>query len=125
MNFFWSRFATHKNRWLALVFLSVGLAIVIIDNTVLNVAIPYILRDLHTSFDAIQWVISGYALIIASILITVGRIGDLYGRKKLFLFGTGLFAIGSFIASVSANAVMLFIGEALIEAVGAAMMLTS
>lgn len=117
--------ATDENRWIALVFLALSLAIVIIDNNVLTVAIPYILRDLHTTFDAIQWVISGYALIIASILITVGRIGDLFGRKKLFLLGTGLFAIGSFIASVSVNALMLFIGEALIEAVGAAMMLTS
>ncbi len=117
--------ATEKNRWIALVFLALSLAIVIIDNNVLTVAIPYILRDLHTTFDAIQWVISGYALIIASILITVGRIGDLFGRKKIFMIGIVLFAIGSFIASISINAVMLFIGEALIEAVGAAMMLTS
>jgi len=117
--------ATDKYRWLALVFLALSLAIVIIDNNVLTVAIPYILRDLHTTFDGIQWVISGYALIIASILITVGRIGDLFGRKKLFLCGTALFAVGSFIASVAPNVLMLFIGEALIEAVGAAMMLTS
>ena len=117
--------ATEKNRWLALVFLALGLAIVIIDNNVLTVAIPYILRDLHTSFGAVQWVVSGYALIIASILITVGRIGDLYGRKKIFLVGTALFAVGSFIASISPNALILFIGEALIEAVGASMMLTS
>ncbi|HSW88294.1 MAG TPA: DHA2 family efflux MFS transporter permease subunit [Candidatus Saccharimonadales bacterium] len=125
MEFFWSRFATEKNRWFALVFLSLGLAIVIIDNSVLNVAIPYILRDLHTSFDAIQWVISGYALIIATVLITIGRLGDLIGRKKVFLLGTILFAIGSFIASVAPNAQILFLGEAFIEAIGAAMMLTS
>lgn len=117
--------ATDKNRWIALLFISLGLAIVIIDNNVLTVAIPYILRDLHTSFDGIQWVISGYALIIATILITVGRLGDLIGRKKLFIWGTALFAGGSFIASVAPNVVMLFIGEALIEAVGAAMMMTS
>lgn len=125
MDIFWSKFATEKNRWYALIFLSLGLAIVIIDNSVLNVAIPYILRDLHTSFDAIQWVISGYALIIATVLITIGRLGDLIGRKKVFLLGTVLFAIGSFIASIAPNVQLLFFGEALIEAIGAAMMLTS
>lgn len=117
--------ATNKYRWLALVFLALGLAIVIIDNTVLNVAIPYILRDLKTSFDRIQWVVSGYALIIATVLITSGRLGDMIGRKKIFLTGTVLFALGSFIASVSQNVYWLFIGEALIEAVGASMMLTT
>lgn len=117
--------ATDKNRWYALVFLALSLAIVIIDNNVLTVAIPYIMRDLYTTFDGIQWVISGYALIIATILITVGKMGDLIGRKKLFLLGTGLFAIGSFIASVASNIFVLFIGEAFIEAIGAAMMLTS
>lgn len=123
MNF--SGLATEKYRWIALVFLALGLAIVIIDNTVLNVAIPYILRDLKTSFDGIQWVISGYALIIATLLITVGRLGDVWGRKKVFLLGTVLFAIGSLIASFAQNVIVLFIGEAFIEAIGASMMLTS
>ncbi len=117
--------ATEKYRWMALIFLALGLAIVIIDNTVLNVAIPYILRDLNTSFDAIQWVVSGYALIIATLLITVGRLGDMFGRKRIFLLGTVFFAVGSFIASIAPNVMWLFIGEALIEAIGASMMLTS
>jgi EmrB/QacA subfamily drug resistance transporter len=125
MKFPFSHLATDKNRWKALVFLALGLAIVIIDNTVLNVAIPYILRDLNTSFAAIQWVVSGYALIIATVLIAVGRLGDVVGRKKIFLLGTVLFAIGSFIASIAPSILILFLGEALIEALGAAMMMTS
>ena len=96
---FISRFATHKNRWYALVIIALGLAIVIIDNTILNVSIPYILRDLDSTFSEIQWAISGYALTIAAILITVGRVGDLVGRKKMFLTGIIIFAIGSLIAS--------------------------
>ncbi len=117
--------ATEKNRWIALCFIAMGLAIVIIDNNVLNVAIPYIIRDLHTNFTAIQWVVSGYTLLIATFLITAGRLGDLFGRKKIFLLGTVFFAVGSFIASISMNATMLFFGEAFIEAIGASMMLTS
>ncbi len=120
-----SYLATERYRWIALVFIALGLAIVIIDNTVLNVAIPYILRDLNASFDGIQWVISGYALIIATLLITVGKLGDVWGRKKVFLLGTILFAVGSFVASISQNILVLFFGEALIEAIGASMMLTS
>ncbi len=122
---YFSKFATAKYRWHALVFIAVGLAIVIIDNTVLNVAIPYILRDLNTTLDAMQWIISGYALIIATLLIFMGRLGDVVGRKRVFLAGTVLFAIGSFIASIAKSAGILFIGEALIEAIGAAAMLTS
>lgn len=117
--------ATDKNRWIALVFLAMSLAIVIIDNTVLNVAVPYILRDLKTTFDSIQWVISGYALIIATLLVTVGRLGDLFGRKRVLQIGVILFAIGSFIASISQSVRILFVGEALIEAIGATMMMTS
>jgi len=120
-----ANFSTTKYRWVALVFLSLSLAIVIIDNSVLNVAIPYILHDLNTSLNNIQWVISGYALIIATLLITVSRLGDMYGRKRILMLGTALFAIGSFTASIAPNVLILFIGEALIEAVGAAMMMTS
>ena len=119
------KFATTKYRWVALVFLSLSVAIVIIDNTVLNVAIPYILHDLNTSLNNMQWVISGYALIIATLLITMSRLGDMYGRKRILVLGTILFAIGSFTASIAPNILIMFVGEALIEAVGAAMMLTS
>lgn len=119
------KFATSRYRWVALAFIALGLAIVIIDNTVLNVAIPYILRDLRTDLPSLEWVISGYALLIATFLITMGRLGDIFGRKKIFLIGTVFFAVGSFIASISQSVQILFFGEALIEAIGAAMMLTS
>ncbi len=117
--------ASDRFRWLALVVLALSLAIVIIDNSVLNVAVPYIIRDLKTSLSSMEWVISGYALIIATLLITVGRLGDIYGRKKIFLFGLVFFAIGSFIASIAPNVGVLFFGEAFVEAIGASMMLTS
>jgi EmrB/QacA subfamily drug resistance transporter len=122
---FLQRFATHKNRWYALIIIALGLAIVVIDNTILNVSVPYMLRDLNSSFSEIQWAISGYALTIASILITIGRVGDLIGRKKLFLIGIVVFAIGSFIASDAPTATVLIFGRAVIQAVGAAIMLTT
>ncbi len=117
--------ATDKFRWLALVVLALSLAIVVIDNSVLNVAVPYIIRDLKTNLSSMEWVISGYALIIATLLITVGRLGDMFGRRKIFIIGLCFFAVGSFIASIAPSIGILFFGEAFIEAIGASMMLTS
>lgn len=110
-------------RWLALVVLSTALFIIVLDNTIVNVAVPTIIRELHTDVSAMQWVISGYALIFASLLISFGRVGDIIGRRKLFFIGAGFFTVGSAVASVSHSATQLFIGEALIEGIGAAMML--
>jgi len=119
------KLASKENRWIALVVIALGLGIVIIDNTVLNVSIPYMLRDLNTSLNSIEWVISGYALTIATILITVGRLGDLFGRKRIFKYGVIIFMIGSFIASIGASAWVVIVGRSIIQAVGAAMVLTS
>jgi EmrB/QacA subfamily drug resistance transporter len=110
-------------RWVALVILSSSLFIIVLDNTILNVAVPTIIRELDTEVSSIQWVIAGYSLVFASLLISFGRLGDIYGRRRLFFFGASLFAIGSFIASLAQSVVELFIGEALLEGVGAAMML--
>jgi EmrB/QacA subfamily drug resistance transporter len=110
-------------RWVALVILSSSLFIIVLDNTILNVAVPTIIREFHTQVSALQWVISGYSLIFASLLISYGRLGDIYGRRKLFFFGATLFAIGSLVASLSQSVVQLFIGESLLEGIGAAAML--
>jgi len=110
-------------RWIALVILSSTLFIIVLDNTILNVAVPTIIREFHTQVSSMQWVISGYSLIFASLLISFGRLGDIIGRRKLFFVGAGLFAIGSLIASLSHSVVQLFVGESLIEGIGAAMML--
>lgn len=110
-------------RWIALVILSSALFIIVLDNTILNVAVPTIIRDFHTEVSSLQWVISGYSLVFASLLISFGRLGDIFGRRKLFFVGATLFAVGSLIASLSQNVTQLFLGEALLEGIGGAMML--
>jgi EmrB/QacA subfamily drug resistance transporter len=114
-----------KTRWLALVILSASLFIVVLDSTILNVAVPTFIGDLKTDISGVQWVISGYALIFASLLITFGRLGDVYGRRRLFLIGLGFFGVGSLGASLARSAPQLFVGEALLEGIGAAMMIPS
>ena len=110
-------------RWIALVVLSSALFIIVLDNTILNVAVPTIVREFHSNVSSLQWVISGYSLVFASLLISFGRLGDIIGRRRMFFAGVAMFAVGSLIASLSHSVVQLFIGESLLEGIGAAAML--
>ncbi|MEO8695343.1 MAG: MFS transporter [Acidimicrobiales bacterium] len=115
--------APDPGRWLALAILVVSAFIVVLDNTVLNVAIPTILREFDTSLLSIEWVITGYALTFASLLIIGGRLGDIYGHRRIFILGCGFFSIGSLIAALSQGVPELILGEAVIEGIGASLML--
>jgi EmrB/QacA subfamily drug resistance transporter len=110
-------------RWLALVIAVVAAFIVVLDNTVLNVSIPTIIRDLHTTLPSLEWVITGYALTFAALLIIGGRLGDIYGHRRIFIIGAALFGAGSLLASISTSVGELILGEAIIEGVGASLML--
>jgi EmrB/QacA subfamily drug resistance transporter len=111
------------HKWGSLIVLGLALAIIIIDTTLLNVSLATIIRDFHTDIQSIQWVITAYSLTLAALTITGGRIGDLFGRKKMFMVGAVIFAVGSFIASISQNVGQMIIGESIIEGVGAALMM--
>jgi len=110
-------------RWVTLAIITVAVVIVSLDNTILNVAIPTILRDFHTTLPSLQWVITGYALTFATLLIIGGRLGDIYGHRRMFIVGAALFGTGSLIAALSTGVPTLVLGEALIEGVGASLML--
>ena len=110
-------------KWIPVVILSLALMIIVIDTTVLNVSLKTITQDLGTDLKGIQWVITAYALTLAALTITGGRIGDLFGRKRIFMIGAAIFAVGSFITSISHSVGMMVIGESIIEGIGAAMMM--
>jgi EmrB/QacA subfamily drug resistance transporter len=110
-------------RWVALVIVILAAFIVVLDNTVLNVAIPTILRDFNTTLPSLEWVVTGYALTFATLLIIGGRLGDVYGHRRIFVIGAALFGVGSLIASLSTSVGELIIGEAIIEGIGASLML--
>ena len=118
-----AEFKTGFLKWLPMIILSAALMIIIIDTTVLNVSIRNIVTDIGTNIQGIQWVITGYALTLAALTITGGRLGDLFGRKKMFMLGAVIFAIGSFITSISHSLGMILAGEAVIEGIGAALMM--
>jgi len=115
--------APDPRRWITLAIVLMALIIVAIDNTVLNVAIPTILRDFHTELPSLQWVLTGYALTVATLLIIGGRLGDIYGARRTFMVGAALFGVGSFLASVSTSVPTLLLGESLIEGIGASLMM--
>ncbi len=110
-------------KWGALIVMSLALAIIIIDTTLLNVSLGVIIRDLHTTIQSLQWVITAYALALTALTITGGRLGDLFGRKKMFITGAAIFAVGSFLASISHSVGTLLWGESIIEGIGAALMM--
>lgn len=112
-------------RWITLAITTATVVIISLDTTVLNVAIPTILRDFDTTLPSLQWVITGYALTFASLLIIGGRLGDLFGHRRIFVIGAALFGIGSLIAAVSQSVPQLVIGEAVIEGIGASLMMPS
>lgn len=110
-------------RWVTLTISIMSAFIVVLDNTVLNVSIPTMLRDLHTTLPSLEWVITGYALTFAALLIIGGRLGDIYGHRRIFIIGAALFGAGSLLASVSTSVGELILGEAVIEGIGASLML--
>src|SRR2546429_2683249 len=94
-------------RWKALFVLALVQFMIIIDITVVNVALPSIQRSLHFTGDSLAWVVDGYALMAGGLLLFGGRVGDLFGRKRLFLIGTVVFAVASFTSGAAQNHTML------------------
>ena len=109
-------------RWLALATVALGVSLIIMDATVVNVALPVVIRDLQLSSTQAEWMNAVYSLMFAALLLTVGRLGDLHGRRRMFLMGMLLFAVASVGAGLSVNGGIL-IAARLVQGVGAAMIL--
>src|SRR6201982_2042059 len=83
--------ASDRRRWIALVVLCLGFLMIILDQTIVNVALPSIQRDLHFSQSGLAWVINAYLIAFGGLLLLVGRLGDLVGRRRIFLRGLNVF----------------------------------
>jgi EmrB/QacA subfamily drug resistance transporter len=111
-----------RGRWLGLAMLSLGVSMIIVDATIVNVAVPSIIKDLNLDSTQAEWINTIYALVFASLLITLGRIGDLVGRRKLYLIGLVVFGFASVLAGLSQSGEMLILARVL-QGVGGAMIL--
>jgi EmrB/QacA subfamily drug resistance transporter len=89
-----------RGTWLALVAMGLGVFVIANDFTALSVAIPNIEKDLHTTLTKAQWVINGYALVFGVLIVTGGRLADLFGRKRTFMVGAAIFAVFSVLAGL-------------------------
>jgi EmrB/QacA subfamily drug resistance transporter len=111
---------TDRSRWVALVVLCAGMLMIILDQTIVNVALPTIQSDLGFSQSSLAWVINAYLIALGGLLLLAGRMGDLLGRKRIFLAGLALFTLASLLCGVSQTEEML-IGARFVQGVGAAM----
>lgn len=113
-----------RREWLALVVLSIGLGLIVLDGTIVGVALPAIVRDLRLDLAEAQWVSSLYAVLLAALLLTSGKLADRWGRRRMFVAGLIVFMAGSALAAM-ADASGTLIGARAVQAVGAAFIMPS
>jgi MFS family permease len=108
-------------KWLPLVAICAGTFMLLVDVTIVNVALPDMARSLHTTFSDLQWVIDIYALVLAALVLTAGSVADRIGRRTVYLAGLVLFAASSAASGAATSAAMLIAARG-VQGLGAAMM---
>ncbi|TDW29659.1 MFS transporter [Cryobacterium psychrophilum] len=109
-------------RWAGLVFISIAVALIIVDSTIVNVSVPSIVRDLDITSTQVQWVQESYTLVFAALLLVFGTLADRYGRRRLLITGISVFAAASVLAALASSGNVL-IGSRILQGVGGAMVL--
>lgn len=115
---------TQKNGWWVLVSIGTFAFMSNLDSSIVNIAMPIMAKELHVPMNQIEWVVSAYLIILSALLLFFGKLGDLYGKVKVFRIGTVVFLAGSFISGLQINFPVLLIGRA-IQGIGAAMTLSN
>ena len=114
-------FAEANRKWLTLAAVSVGLFMIMLDNTVVNVALPSIQRELESDLSELEWIVTGYALTFASLMLVGGKVADAYGRRRIFVLGIVVFTLASLLCGLASSSEML-IGARVLQGAGAALM---
>jgi len=111
---------TDRTRWMALYVLCAGVLMIVIDATIVNVALPSIQQDLSFSQSNLAWVVNAYLIAFGGLLLLAGRIGDLVGQRRIFLIGLAVFTVASLLCAVAQTQAML-IGARFLQGVGGAL----
>jgi EmrB/QacA subfamily drug resistance transporter len=114
-----------ERKWWTLILISIATFMLLLDITVVNVALPDIQRDLDASLSSLQWVVDAYSLMLAAVLLTAGSLGDRLGRRRVFAIGFGIFTFASFLCGIAPDATLLNLARGLQGVGGAAMFATS
>ncbi|MBP3976363.1 DHA2 family efflux MFS transporter permease subunit [Microbacterium sp. BLY] len=113
---------SHRLRWVGLVFISIAVSLIIVDSTIVNVAIPAIVDDLGITSTEVQWVQESYTLVFAALLLVFGSLADRFGRRRVMLIGVVVFAAASVVAATAPSGSILILAR-LVQGVGGAMIL--
>ena len=114
-------FAEENRKWWTLAAVAFGLFMIMLDNTVVNVALPTIGRDFETGLSELEWVVNGYALTFGVLMLTGGKLADLLGRRRIFITGLAIFTLASLACGLATSAEFL-IGARVVQGVGSALM---
>jgi EmrB/QacA subfamily drug resistance transporter len=114
-------FADENKKWWTLGAVAFGLFMIMLDNTIVNVALPAIEHSLHMSIASLEWIVTAYALTFAALLITGGKLGDMFGRRRMFIVGLVVFTLASLACGLAPSAGFL-IGARAAQGIGAALM---
>jgi EmrB/QacA subfamily drug resistance transporter len=115
-------FAEENRKWWTLAAVAFALFMIMLDNTVVNVALPAIQRDLGIGVSELEWIVTGYALSFAVLMLTGGKLADMLGRRRIFLVGLAVFTVSSLFCGLAGSAELL-IGARVVQGVGAALMM--
>src|SRR5690349_25006451 len=116
------RLTEHNRKWWTLAAMCFALFMVMLDNTVVNVALPSIQNDLGASLSSLEWTVNAYTLTFAVLMVTGGRLGDIFGRRRVFLFGVVVFGISRAAIGLAPNDTVLVTFRA-VQGIGAAFMM--
>jgi len=117
--------ASLDRKWWTLIAVCTATFMLLLDITVVNVALPDIQRSLHSTFSDIQWVVDAYSLTLAAFLLTAGVVGDMFGRREVFAVGLGVFSASSLVCGLATTSLMLNLARAAQGVGGAIMFATS
>ncbi len=112
----------YSHKWFVMAAISMGILLATIDGSIVNISLPTLVRELNTDFATVQWVILAYLLTLAVLLLSVGRLADMIGKKQIYTSGFVLFTIGSFLCGLAPTVYFLILFR-VVQAVGAAMIL--
>lgn len=110
----------YKNKWWVMASVAMGIFLTTIDGSIVNIALPSLVIDLHEPLGTVQWVVLSYLLVVTTLMLSVGRLADMIGRKKLYLAGVAIFTTGSLLCGLAPNVYWL-IGFRVLQGLGASM----
>lgn len=114
--------SSNKSKWLTMVAVGIGTLMAVIDGSIVNIALPTIEKDFNAPFSTVQWVVLAYMLTLTTLLLTVGRLGDMFSKKKIYLAGYAIFTIGSLLCGLSPS-IGFLIAARVVQALGSVMLM--